>query len=1302
MSEDSQTDFPVVGVGASAGGLEALRDFVKAVPEVSGMCYVIIQHLAPDHPSIMDQLLANHSKIPVVQIEDGQPLQSDTVHVIPAGSEVTIQRRRLRLHKKPNDRGLRTPIDRFFQSLADQYGRQAYCVVLSGTGSDGTAGLRAIKAAGGVAIAQEAQSARFPGMPENAAATGLVDFVLKPAQIASRLQEIENYRADMENTDDVTSRHEEIGRKLSSIIELIDNEEGHDFSKYKTGTLIRRVERRMTILRQLTVDGLIRILRDQPEECSRMLQDFLIGVTQFFRDPVAFHHLNDAVIEPLIKSHPQRVRVWVPGCSTGEECYSIAILLAEALDKFQKHIPVQVFGTDIDLSALARARHGTYPASALEPLTQKQHEQFFISDGELVQAAPRLREMCVFAPHNLIEDPPFSRLDLISCRNVLIYLNSDVQRKIIPRLHYALQESGALFLGPSETLGAGERYFAALNKEYRLFRRNDRQNVGYSSLGAAGERDQVRRTGRSGRTLLDVSIPAISASLKPETSFEHTVEQHVLRHHAPPHAVVSQNQEIIYLSENMAPFVGPSRGVPSATLDVFLVRELRLPVRRAIERSREIGQEAVEENIIIPVGPQKHVVDVIASPSPQQDGSSIIVLRPVRVQGAEELVATTDLRFDQDREILERELALARRQLAAAEAEHEAVDQELRSSNEELLSMNEELQSANEELETSREELQSINEELETINAELTENNQQLTRANSDLKNLFESTEIATLFLDSNLCVRRFTPETARLFGVKERDLGRPLEDLSSKIPFETIKKDAFVAINELKPESQELKVGADRATYLMRTRPYRTIDDRLDGCVVSFIDITQLQEAANRLAASEQRYRSVIEAHTELLARFKADGTLLLINEAYATTFNQPAEMLTGQSFYQFIAPQDRDAVEEMLERLNAENPVETIVHTVILPSGKQRWMEWTNKFLYLNEDGEAEYQAIGRDVTDRKRAETALAEREQRLNFALDVSSLGAWELDVRTGEAERSLRHDQIFGYEELLDDWSVDVFLAHVVPEDRDHVREQYQGAIAKRENWSFECRIRRADGEVRWIAANGRPILDEYGDVAVLLGTVKDITDIKTAELDIRISQARKSLLMQELQHRVKNTLATVLAIIRFSGRRARDVNSLVEALQSRLSAISKTHDLLTQSDWQGGRLSKLVEVELAPYGVDGKHRFQFSGCDPDLPAKQALSLSLALHELATNAAKYGALSNDTGVVNVTCRLIGDGILRIVWEEEGGPMVEEPEDGKEGFGNFLIQNVLAHEISGDVALQFELSGVRCVIEMPTSG
>jgi two-component system CheB/CheR fusion protein len=1414
----SDEQFPVVGIGASAGGLEALREFVNAIPTDSGMAYVIVQHLAPDHPSIMDQLLAHDARVPVARIEGGELLKPDIVYVIPSGHELTVLNGRFRLHDVGRERGVRMVIDRFFISLAEEYGHRAHCIVLSGTGTDGTTGLRAIKAAGGVAMAQESKSAKFSGMPDNAAATGLVDFVLKPHRMPLRLQEIEQHRGTVRAESAGKSLQDEVINKLDQILALLA-EEGHDFTTYKPGTLVRRIERRMTILRQRTVDGFIDRLTDDKEERDRLLQDFLIGVTRFFRDEDSFESLAKSVIAPLVKTR-QRLRIWVPGCATGEEAYSIAILLAEQLEAARVSIPVQIFGTDIDISALNHARSGLYSAQALEGLDAALVDKYFVSEGDKKLIVPRLREMCVFAPHNLIDDPPFSRLDLISCRNVLIYLNTSAQRAVIPRFHFALSKGGYLFLGPSESLGQNERLFETLHKDYRIFVRDDAHQGDYSSLAHWEERTKRRKTNPRPQT--QVPVHPISPEAVGDSNFESQIEQQILRTHTPPHVVVSRRGEIVYLSENMAPYVGPTRGTPSAALDVFLVRELRLPARKAIEASQEQAARVIEDNIVVSVGNEQQVVDVVAEPVPLEDHLTLVTIKPVRVQDAAELASVTGARSDEDREFLDRELALTRRQLSRAVAEHDAVDQELRSSNEELLSMNEELQSANEELETSREELQSINEELETVNAELRENNRQLVNTNSDLKNLFESAEIATLFLDSNLCVRRFTPSASAIFGLRDRDLGRPLEDMASKVPFEFIRDDAATVMTSLRPTRREVTIDNDRATFEMATRPYRTIEDRLDGSVVTFFDVSERKRSEIILANNERRYRSVIEAHTELLARFRRDGTLIMVNSAYAETFGKTPQEMEGRSFFPFIPQEDRDAVRTMLAELNEENPVKTIEHQVQGADGGVRWMEWTNRYIGPDDEGNIVYQAVGRDTTLRVAAETKLRNSEAMLQFAMEMNGIGAYEINCQTGEVIRSKLHKEIFGDDS--DDWCLERAILFTHEDDRARVAEEFEAAEKEGRNVHVTARIVRGnDRAIRWVRGTRRVIKAEDGSVLRIIGTIEDVTaeyeaaervrrteermqatiassivaigfgdgygnittvndafcdlvgysreeiieggvgwdkltapefaeldaeavrelletgyaspfqkeyvrkdgsrvpvlvsvakqpgldpaedehvafaidisDIKRTENELRDSEARKSLLMQELQHRVKNTLATVLSIIRFSGRHVDSAAELVASLESRLGSISKTHDVLTQSDWAGSYLGTIIEAELTAYA--GSNRFTFSGDDLYLDAKQALSLSLAIHELVTNAAKYGALSGERGFVDLRGERSGKS-YRFEWIERDGPKVDAAlARERRGFGSLVLDQVVATELGGTSKRRMEPEGVVCVIE-----
>jgi two-component system CheB/CheR fusion protein len=1298
---DEAFTFPIVGIGASAGGLEALRDFVGAIPAESGMAYVIVQHLAADHPSIMDQLLAGHSDIPVRRIEDGITVEPDTIYVIPAGPSVTIRNGRLWLHERSTEKVLRTPIDEFLTSLAQERGRDAFAVILSGTGSDGTLGVRAIKAEGGFAIVQKSESARFPGMPDSAAATGLVDFILTPRAIPSRLLDIAKHRYEIETGAGQEQVRDQIEASLDRILALIDAEDGHDFSEYKSGTLIRRIERRMTLLRHRDVDAFIERLKASADERARLLQDFLIGVTRFFRDEDFFLTLRQEAILPLLDRDQERFRIWVPGCSTGEEVYSIAMMVTEVMEAAGDARPCQIFGTDIDAAALTHARSGGYTESQLEGVSQERRERFFVKNEAGYQVNARLRERCVFAPHNLLQDPPFSRLDVISCRNLLIYLTAKVQAAIIPRFHYALNPMGFLFLGPSESLGKEDRYFRVLDREARLFQRDDDQPPGYSTL-AMSRRDKIRRErwfpGSHGQRRAD----------PPQMDAEQQITSFFLRESAPPFAMVNAQDEVSYLSERMGQYVMPAMGTVSASLDQFLARELRLPVRSAISEAREGGTTARVRNIVVNEDGRPKLVDLEARPVPFAEGSVLITLQPVRAQDIGSLAETAGRRDRAERDMVERELTLTRQQLTMTLSDYETTEQELRSSNEELLSMNEELQSSNEELETSREELQSINEELETINAELTENNRQLIESNSDLKNLFESTDIATVFLDQNLRVRRYTPAARRLFGIQDRDLGRNLSDLKWHIAYDTLDEDVATVTGTLQPLEQEVRIEATDETFVMRIRPYRRTDDRLDGCVISLFDITarkraekQLAENAEVLARQYAELETLYDSIPVGLNLLDRDLRYIRINKRLAEINGFPVPEHIGKRQDELLPDIDHRVRDLQVQVLKTGEPRLGVEVQGTTPAEPDKTRDWVVDFYPVMRDGSV--FAVGsavQDVTTQKelqrkleRSLEDLEESEARLEFALETGQLGAWQLDVETMKAtERTELHDRIFGFQEPRPEWTFEMFLERVVPEDRKAVEERFTRAVDNRTHWEFECRINRADGELRWISAHGRPVLDGNGEVARLLGTVKDITETRMAE-------EQQSLLLHELQHRVKNTLATTLAIVQFSSERAEDVPSFVRTLRARLEAIARSHDILTADNWSGARLEKIVELELQPYTDPKGQRAKFIGDDVPLNPKQMLSLALAFHELATNAAKYGALSREGGTVTVRSRRRADDVVEIHWEEEGGPMVPDPDQTRSGFGTFLLERVLGIDLEGEARIEYHPTGVTCWITFP---
>jgi two-component system CheB/CheR fusion protein len=1298
-----QEDFPVVGIGASAGGVEALREFVKAVPENSGMAFVIIQHLSPAHPSIMDQLLRTHSVIPVVKIEENKTVEPDTIYVLPAGPSATIEGSTLHLHERESEHALRAPIDKFLESLASSRGRSAFAVILSGTGSDGTLGVRAIKEAGGFAIVQKSDSARFPGMPDSAAATGLVDFALTPKKIPARLVDILNHRNQVSSENGAEQRRSDIEKSLGEIIAILDQQNGHDFSEYKPGTLIRRIERRMTLRRERNVTTFLKTLHNDADERSRLLHDFLIGVTRFFRDEDAFAQLESNAFPPLLDRDQNNFRIWVPGCSTGEEAYSIAMLLSEAMADRHDKRQWQIFGTDIDGAALGHARAGLYSESQVEGVSPERRERFFTRTNGNFQITTDLRERCIFAPHNLLQDPPFSRLDLISCRNLLIYLTAAIQKKVIPRFHYGLNRGGFLLLGPSESLGDQDQFFKTIDREIRLFQRNDDMQPAFSTLSANSNKPSRRE-----RPLSRTNQPfKISAGFH-EPSFEQQLLSFFARQSAPPFACINHNDEVSYISDKLSAYVRPSQGAPSAALDQFLVRDLRMPVRNVVLEARGSGEIATSKNILVTEVGEPHIVDLEAAPLPFQKGAILVTLQPVRTQELVEIAGAAELRIGEERDVIERELSITRQRLKATLASYEATEEELRSSNEELLSMNEEMQSANEELETSREELQSINEELETVNAELSENNQQLLAANSDLKNFFDSTDIATIFLDEQLCVRRYTPASQRLFGIRERDIGRPINDLNWKISYDELENDAASVTDTLQTIEREISMDTTGETFLMRIRPYRRVDNRIGGSVLTLIDIAertnierQLKENATTLARQYAELETLYDTTPVGLSLLDRDLRYLRINEQLAEINGFPAKDHLGRKQSEML-PEIHEKIRDV-QLMVLETGESSSGHAVSGATAAQPDIEryWIVDY-YPVRTVEGEVFAVGtcvNEITDQKRLQleleralASLSESEERLAFALETGQVGAWEYDFATKTTQRTPLHDEIFGHQQLLPEWNFDIFLKYVLEEDRPRVNQILEDAFANETSYDFECRIRRADGEIRWLEAHSRPRFSSDGTLEGFAGTITDITNR-------RLAKDQQSLLLHELQHRVKNTIATIIAIIRFSSKKSTDVAAFTKTLTNRLYAIARTHDLLTAKDWKGADLKSIIRQEIQPYAENISDRLTFEGDNPRLEASQTLALTLAIHELTTNAAKYGALSSENGHIHLRSVVDDEGQLKLEWREANGPEVVEPENKDIGFGSFLLQKVIGPDLEGTAQVQFDKSGLKWSARFP---
>ena len=841
--------FPIVGIGASAGGVEALEYLFNAMPPDPGVAFVIITHVAPQRESLLPEILARDTRMPVLIAERDQEVHPNHVYVAPAGAVLDIRKGRLGVRAGTEHRE-RTPIDTFFAALAEDQGEYAIGIVLSGAGSDGTLGIKAIKEHGGLTMAQATDHSgpRHASMPESAIASGLVDLAVPvetmPEQLASYLRSFDILDKEVDKEGGA-----ETSRK--AICALLLDHSGHDFSGYKTRTFYRRIERRMQILQIPALPAYVDRLREDPGEVNTLFRDLLIGVTNFFRDTKAFEALQQLVMPRLFegKGASDTIRVWVPGCATGEEVYSLAILLREQAEQSRSRAKIQVFATDIDEAALAVARAGRYPDTLLQGVSKDRLERFFTSEGTSYVVNKSIRDVCVFSSHSVLRDPPFSRMDLISCRNLLIYLNSELQTHVIPILHYALKPNGFLFLGTSENVTQHGDLFSSIDKKSRIFQRRG-DDAAMPHVPAL-----FRRPAVAGGGLAESKEPT-------GRSVRQSMEARVLEHYSPAHVVVSREGDVINYSGGTGKYLEAPAGRPSRALMAVARKGLRQPLRSALQEAVESQRTAVRDNVELESAGKSERVRITVEPL-RGDGNEslyLVVFGDLRLRALEERPARPrkGKARDGNLEQLERELRETRERLQSMAEEYETAIEELKSSNEEMVSVNEELQSTNEELETSKEELQAVNEGLQTVNHELTVKIDELDRANSDLKNLYESTDIATVFLDRELIVRSFTPAVTRIFNLIPGDRGRPLTDIFHHLDYAELPQDIQQIFGVRQPFERRVNRRDGAAHYIVRALPYWTGSGKVEGAVLTFSDVTGLAQAEEqqRVLVAELNHR--------------------------------------------------------------------------------------------------------------------------------------------------------------------------------------------------------------------------------------------------------------------------------------------------------------------------------------------------------------------------------------------------------------------------------------------------------------
>jgi two-component system CheB/CheR fusion protein len=881
--ESPTLPYPIVAIGASAGGLEAFVEFVEALPEDTGMAFVLLLHLPADYHTQLPQILGRVSRMPIEEVRDRTPLQSNHVYVGPADSDLELQNGALILTPRRDASGGRRPIDRFFESLAQYQGARAIAVVLSGTASDGSVGIEAIKAAGGITIAQD-DTAQHDSMPRSAVATGAVDLVLSPADIAHELARISKH--PLVSTDEAGGEQ----TSIEPVLEALRARVGVDFSRYKPATLARRIARRIVLHKLDDHAAYLKMLNTDPAEAEALYQDILINVTSFFRNPEAFDALKAQVFPALTanRSRHDPLRIWTLGCSTGEEAYSISMALSEYLEDADITVPVQVFATDLNATSIDRARLGMYPKSAVEHISEERLARFFHRVDGSYRITKAIRDTCVFARHNVLTDPPFSRVDLVTCRNMLIYLGTELQDHVMPILHYALQPDGFLWLGSSETIGTHRDLFELRDARAKIYAK-----VG-STRGV-----QVSTEPRSAGFITAARLPEV---LPPPRDSQREADRLLLARYAPPSVLIRSDLEILQYRGNTSDYLGPTPGRASLNL-LKMVREgLAMGVRSAVEEAKATELPVRRGGLwLTDRVPQRQVaLEVIPVRSGTERAELFMVIfeeeiaQPVRSDA--QPTALTTAGSDEIAK-LRQELSATREYLQSVIEQQEAANEELQAANEEVQSTNEELQSINEEIETSKEEVQSSNEELATVNDELHARNDELAQANNDFLNLLSSVQIAIVMLGPDLRIRRFTPMAEKLLSLIPADIGRPLSNIKMKLDVPDI--------DTLVTQAMESMVGYEREVrdqeghwFLLRIRPYRTLDNRLDGAVVVLFDVDSLKRSQEML---RQQTELLDRAH-EPIIMWELDGDITYWNKAAEETYGFTREQAIGRRVHELL----------------------------------------------------------------------------------------------------------------------------------------------------------------------------------------------------------------------------------------------------------------------------------------------------------------------------------------------------------------------------------------------------------------
>jgi two-component system CheB/CheR fusion protein len=1135
---------PVAGLGASAGGLEAFKKFFAAMPPDSGIAFVLVPHLDPAHESFMVELLARHTTMPVVQAANDMPIEANHVYIIPPNKYMTIRGGVLRLTGPVERHAPQTSIDLFLRSLADDQQERSVCIILSGTGSHGSLGLKAVKAAGGMAMVQDPATAEYESMPQSAIATDLADYVLPVEQMPEAL--VKYVRHGYVNGGTRIEAAPEAADHLAQVAALLRARTGFDFRCYRKQMLARRVERRMGLNQLGSIPEYVTFLCGHPEELRQLVKDLFISVTNFFRDPEAFQQLASHVIAPLVrgKRDDDVIRVWVPGCATGEEPYAIAMLLLERLAAIHKSCRVQIFATGVDEEALEVARKGLYPESITADVSPERLARFFTRvDEQTYQVSKRVRQTVTFAVQNLVSDPPFTKLDLLSCRNFLIYLEPELQKKAVMLFHYALIEGGFLFLGSSETVGRHVDLFEPVSKKWRIYRR----------IGPT----------RTERVEFPLVATAAAPGARPHpaaarpTNYAEVTRRLLLERFAPAAVLIDRKCEILSYFGPCTNYLEFPPGKPTHDLMLLARDGLRARLREAVHQTTLANERVVLTDVRVRRNGNYYPVRLTVSPAqvPQAPEGLLLITFEGETSSSRALSQPTPAGSagagdEAALRQVEKELRATRDDLQTTIEELQSSNEELKVSNEEIMSMNEELQSTNEELETSKEELQSLNEELGSVNNQLQEKIEELEQAN-----LLDCTDIATVFLDAGQRVKLFTPNSTRMFNLITTDIGRPISDIAPKFTDPDLRRDAEGVLHDLAPREKEVCVE-DGHWYCRRIMPYRTRDARTDGLVITFVDITERKRAADAVV---RRLAAVVESSADAIFSKDLDGTIRAWNRGAERLYGYTPDEIVGRPV-NMVVPEDRtEELATIMSRLRRGESVEQLETERVRKDGQRVAVALTVSPVRDGDGKVVSASVISCDITDRKRAEETLRASEERFRHMADHAPVMIWMsgpdklctwfnkpwLDFVGRPLEQ-----------EVGNGWTDNIH-----PDDRTHCLQTYEAAFGARRPFSMEYRLRRHDGEYRWLLDNGIPLNGAGGEVAGYIGSCTDITALKNTEQALRDREA--------LLRAILDTVADAIITIDHRGI-IRSVNAATERMfgYSAAEMIGQSVNLLMPSPYR--------------------------------------------------------------------------------------------------------------------------------------